>query len=108
MKNAIAEDIYNRSLTINKEAFQAGMYDSAYHALMSALHSAELLESNEPLLHISQVAKEQLAWIDEHHPEYEHSTASTTRRNLGRSIFALTASQADTIVKMRKAMKWDM
>jgi len=101
MNSQVAEDLYNRLLVINEEAFQAGFFDAAYHALASALHCAKLLDSDQPLLRISKLCKEQLAWIDRHHPEYHHSSWSASSRQTGRSIFMTLSLQAETDVKTR-------
>ena len=102
MDHPTAEELYRRALAMNKEAFQAGLLDGAYHALMAALHFAEFIGEDQPLLDISRLAKEQLAWIDKNRPEYEHSTQSAEKRHIGVSIYSHLASQADTMVKMRR------
>ncbi len=102
MNSALANNLYKRLLTINKAEFEAGFYDAAYHSLMSALHLAEEIESDEPLLAISKIALEQNDWIDRNHPEYEHSTHSVAKYKLSTSIFTRLSEQALTIIKFRK------
>ncbi len=102
MRESVTEDLYNRLIDINKQAFDAGLYDAAYHALMSALHCAAELKSNEPLIKVRTIATEQIKWIDENEPDYEHSTSSALKHHLPESIFTRMAIQADTIVKMRE------
>lgn len=96
------EDFYNQSLVLNQEAFKAGLFDIAYHALMCALHSTKLMESDQPLLNVSKIATEQLSWIDENHPEYEHSTSSAAKRHKGSNIYSNLSQQAMTTIKMRQ------
>ncbi len=96
------EDIYDRLLTINEEAFNAGYFDVAYYALMSALHCAEFMETDEPLLKVNHIAKKQIAWIDQNHPDYHHSTRSASKRHQPMSIFSTLASQAGMMIKMRR------
>src|SRR5690242_10096385 len=100
MVTKIAEDLYHQAMAVNQKAFDVGLYNGAYHALMSALYFAEYISIDEPLQRISQTATKQLAWIDTHHPKYEHSTQSATKRNQPTSIYANLARQADAILKM--------
>ncbi len=101
----IAEDLFQRAIDINQEAFNAGLYDASYHALMTALHCAEHLESDQPLLMVSQLASEQINWIDTHKPEYEHSTQTANKHHLNKSIFTYLSDQAKMMVKMRIAKR---
>jgi hypothetical protein len=89
-------------MAINQEAFTAGLFDTAYHSLAAALYSARNVDADEPVLHVERVCKEQLAWIDQHHPEYDHSTQSAEKRN-HKSIFEVLSNQAATILQMRKS-----
>ncbi len=97
---SVAQDLYSQSIAANLKAFEAGLYDVAYHLLSAALHSAKSLDSDQPLLEVERIATKQLEWIDLHHPEYEHSTQSANQRH-NESIFANLARQAGTVVKMR-------
>ncbi len=63
------QDLYRRAIALNQDAFQAGSFDAAYHALESALYLAEKLQHNEPIQQVIKIAAEQLAWIDKHAPE---------------------------------------
>ncbi len=101
MKSEIPQDLYRRSLALNEEAFKHGLFDAAYHALASAMHCAEFFDTDPPFLEIIQIATRQLAWIDEYHPEYEHSTQSAKRRSQSMSIFRVLANQAQIRMKMR-------
>ena len=86
-------------IDLNKRTFQAREYDLAYHALMAALHCARSLKHIPYLLHVQQIAKEELVWIDAHDPEYEHSTPSTATRSHP-SIFHTLAVQANAVVTL--------
>lgn len=102
METAVAENLYQRLFALNQEAFDAGLYDVAYHALMGALHCTDYLDSDQPLSEISKRASDQLNWIDHYHPEYEHSTRSAAKRNQPVSIFTILSNQAEARQKMRK------
>jgi hypothetical protein len=65
------------------------------------------IESDTPLLAFQKKTLEELDWIDLHHPEYEHSTQSTSTRTQQESIFTKLAAQAEMILKMRR-MKRDL
>ncbi len=98
----IVESLYNHALAMNEEAFEAGLYDTAYHFLMGAYYCAKQLKSSQPLQKVRQRAIEQLAWIDEYHPEYDHSTRSSSDHGLGYSIFSNLANQAGAMLTIRE------
>ncbi len=93
------KDLYQRLVQINQEAFAGEQYDVAYHSLMAALHCAQSLDDVQGLAEAERLANEELAWIDEHHPEYEHSTRSATVRGHA-SIFKNLSNQAKTRITM--------
>ena len=95
-------DLYRRLTAINQEAFTAREYDVAYHALMAALHCAQTLKDAHGLGDIERTAQEQLAWIDSHAPDYEHSTSSAHKRG-HLSIYHTLARQAGTRVRIIQA-----
>jgi hypothetical protein len=79
-------------LVLNRQAFVAGHYNTAYHLLAAALEEA----GDEPhyIATVEQLALRQLAEFDAAHPEYEHSTASAAARGGRQSIFRLLARRA--------------
>jgi hypothetical protein len=85
--------IFQRLMTLNREAFDAGHYHTAYHTLPAALYEAQEQQAAQDLATIQRVAEEQLAWIDHTAPAYEHSTPSAAARG-HTSIFAMLARQA--------------
>jgi hypothetical protein len=85
--------MFERLMTLNREAFEAGHYSTAYHALAAALHEAQEHQAAPDLCRVQQVAEEQLAGIDRAAPTYEHSTPSAASRG-HISIFAMLARQA--------------
>jgi hypothetical protein len=88
--------VFDRLLTLNHEAFAAGRYNAAYHALAAALHVAHALQDTEGLARVERLVGEQLVWIDDMAPEYEHSTPSAATRG-HHSIFTLLAHQAQAM-----------
>ncbi len=103
MEKSATQDLYSRLISLNKEAFEAGLFDVAYHILAAALHCAKNIESGTPLEDIAKIASQQLGAIDQFHPEYVHSSKSTLNRSHGKSIFSLIYIQAESNMKMRKA-----
>ena len=95
------EDMYEQLMHINREAFAAAHYNTAYHALASALHCAFDLGDSQRLTSIENTAKEQLKFIDSHAPTYEHSTPSSQARG-HTSIFAHLAKQAHVMTLILK------
>ena len=86
-------DIYSRLIQINQKLFADREYDIAYHALAGALHCAATLRELNYLAQLEHLADDQLAWIDAHDPDYEHSTQSSARRGLT-SIYKNLAKMA--------------
>ena len=58
--------LFERLLEINRETFEGGHHDTAYHTLMAALHYAQDSANVEGLLNVAETATRQLAWIDAH------------------------------------------
>jgi hypothetical protein len=96
---AATTDLYERLLALNREAFAAGSYEVAYHALAAAMHCAIELEAPELLSDVAQRASEQMTWIDEHVPEHTLSTRSAGQRG-NTSVYGLLARQATTHAHM--------
>src|SRR5215510_13496467 len=90
-------DVYSRLIQINQEMFTDAEYDIAYHALSGALHCAAGLREINYLVQLEHLADDQLAWIDAHDPDYEHSTQSSAKRSLV-SIYKNLAKMADARV----------
>lgn len=97
----LAESLYERLMAVSREAFSARLFNVAYHALTAALHCARTLPTDDALHEVERVATEQLAWIDQNAPEYEHSTQSAAQRN-HESIFLVLAHQAARTVQTRE------
>lgn len=98
--------LYRRLILLNEEAFASGEYSMVYHILMAALHAAQSLNDIQSLSEVKRLATEQLAWIDAHHPEYEHSTPSASKRGHD-NIFKNLMSQANTRIRMiEHEAKW--
>jgi uncharacterized protein YecT (DUF1311 family) len=65
-----AGTMFERCMVLNREAFDAGHYNTAYHALAAALHEAQEQQETHTLFRVQQVAEEQIAWIDRVAPAY--------------------------------------
>src|SRR5262245_36243034 len=94
-----AGTMFERCIVLNREAFDAGHYNTAYHTLAAALHEAHEQQDADPLCRVQQVAEEQIAWLDRVAPAYEHSTPSAAARG-HISIFTMLAHQAHARVLM--------
>ncbi len=93
-------NLFDRLLTINDDAFNAGYFDISYHILESAFYCAEILEDDQYLITVSNIAKRQLSYIDEHHPDYRHSTPSSTMRQQN-SIFLKLVDRVNKKISLR-------
>lgn len=96
-----SQNYFDQLIAINERAFVSGYFDVAYYALESALSCAEGFSSNEPLFTVSNLAKNQLALINQYHPEYIHSTLSASKRQQ-QSIFSELAWDAEREIALRK------
>lgn len=90
-------DVYQRLMRINQETFADGHFNVAYHVLAAALHCAQSLNDIQGLVEVEWVANQQMEWIDAHHPEYEHSTQSSSGRG-NTNIYHNLARQARALV----------
>src|SRR5215831_3652729 len=104
MENSNLKDVYARLIQINQETFDGAQYDIAYHALSSALHCAASLKDVNYLVEVERLADKELAWIDAHNPEYEHSIRSSAERGLT-SIYTnlVTMANAKVVIIQREA-----
>ena len=91
-----ARSLFAHCLALNDEAFAAGYYHTAYHALAAALYVAQARHDATGLATVERLASEQLALIDATAPEYEQSTQSTEASGFP-SIFLMLAREAQTM-----------
>ena len=56
--------LFAQCIALNREAFAAGYYNTAYHALAAALYVAHARQETEGLARVECLAVEQLAVID--------------------------------------------
>jgi hypothetical protein len=90
--------MFARLLALNREAFDAGSYTTAYHALATALHAAYVEQDAAGCARVALLVGAQLAVIDATAPAYAYSTAAAHARGHA-SIFTRLAEQAH-------AMRW--
>ncbi len=76
----ISRKLYRKLIATSNEAFKAGLFDVSYHSLEAAFYCADYLKEDGFLQEISNLARTQLAFIDEHHSDYRHSSRSTSSR----------------------------
>ncbi len=72
------QEMYSQLMDINKEAFEQGHYEVAYHALAAALHASLLLQRQEVLDELEERALQQRDWIDTHASEHRLSSQSAS------------------------------
>ena len=93
------DPLFERLMVLNRAAFDAAHYNTAYHVLAAALHEAYARSDDDQLALVQRIAAAQLAGIDRDAPVYAHSTSSATAR--GRtSIFTLLVRQAHTKMQL--------
>ncbi len=86
-------DWFLHLMAINEQAFTAGHYQIAYHALMSALHTAKALGDPVALRRVEQVATAQQDRIDTESPEHRFSTQKAGLHGV-LGLFRMAARQA--------------
>ena len=87
------DDQFEQLMAIAQDSFANSLFSVAYHALAAAYHCAVASSNERQLYIVERAASEQLKWIDANAPDYEHSTASASRRNRT-SIFMILSQQA--------------
>jgi cytosine/adenosine deaminase-related metal-dependent hydrolase len=86
-------DIYSRLMALSQESLEGGHYETAYHALVAAMHYAQALSDEKRLTKVKTVAKAQQDWINTHAPEHRMSVQSAVKRQ-GQSLYDVLARQA--------------
>jgi hypothetical protein len=88
-------DPYPNLLAANAAAFEAGHYETAYHSLMAALHSADDRRDHRRLEEVASLAMAQQASIDSVLPGHRLSSGSASLHG-HKGVFEIAASQART------------
>jgi len=97
-----SDQMYERLVAINHEAFAGGYYETAYHALAAAMHRAVDIGAAHLLAQVEDIATEQMNQINTSEPQ--HPLSSQSAQAQGRySIYALLARQAVMRRQMIKA-----
>lgn len=91
------DEVFDQLVALNRRAFEIRRFNTAYHALMAALHWADDTHNEQELSLVERLAGEQMDWIDRYAPAYRHSTVSAGRRG-NQSIFHNLERQASTIL----------
>ena len=92
-----ASTLFAACMALNRKAFAAGFYNTAYHALAAALYVAHARQDAEGLSQVERLAVEQLTLIDASAPRYEYSTRSAEASGLP-SIFTMLAREAQAML----------
>lgn len=91
--------MFSQLMAISHDTLESGHYETAYHALVAAMHYARDLNDIQSLAEVAPVAKAHQAWIDAHAPKHRMSTQSTAQRH-NTSLFNMLALQAATQEKI--------
>jgi hypothetical protein len=104
--DGVAADCFDRAMSVNGEAFAAGHYEGAYHALMAALHFARDLGDEDRLQRVARVAGEQGQHIDKQCPSHRLSSQAAGLHGHD-SVFRLAVRQAEMSAKLVHANRPD-
>jgi hypothetical protein len=96
-----ANDWFEQLMRINDEAFDAGRYETAYHALMAALHASQDTGDPVHLRRVEQTAEQQQDQIDIDAPRHRLSSDEAKRRGVV-GIFRMAARQASARLAILK------
>jgi hypothetical protein len=88
-----ASDWFEQLMRINDEAFAAGRYEAAYHALMASLHVSQDMGDPVFLRRVERTAEQQQDQIDIASPRHRLSSDEAKRRGV-MGIFRMAARQA--------------
>jgi hypothetical protein len=77
---ATTRDVYSSLIEMSREAFTARHYETAYHALMAALHAATDQQDVQRLEAVASLAQQQQQELDRLSPSHTLATDRTTRR----------------------------
>ena len=81
MAESVAAELYRRLMTASRDAFAAGYYEAAYHALVAAMHAAEVTGDALRFAEVEGTAREQIGRMDVQAPAHRLGTAAAGRRN---------------------------
>jgi hypothetical protein len=93
-------DLFERSLELSKAHFEQGYYESAYHALMSALHCAELEDDEKALRRVSELGQSQEEYIDQLEPPHRLSRTMSDSRGTIPVYRSLQAHVTSALARM--------
>jgi hypothetical protein len=97
--NESARTLFDRLLTLSREAHESGLHEVAYHALTAAMHAAQIGRDSAGVATIADEAREQIKWIDTHVPEHRLSTRSA-RKHDHPGVYAMLGRQAEMVARM--------
>ena len=91
-------DLYPNLLSASRQAFAAGYYDTAYHALMAALHAAQDREDVGRLEEVANLASHHQVELNGRAPAHHLVTGFRGRARGG--LFDMAAHQARTVADL--------
>jgi hypothetical protein len=96
-----ASDWFEQLMRINDEAFAAGRYETAYHALMAALHASQDAADPVYLRRVEQTADYQQEQIDAVAPKHRLSSIEAKQHGVV-GIFRMASRQASARLAILK------
>ena len=91
-------DLYPSLLSASRQTFDAGCYDTSYHALMAALHAAQDREDTDRLEEVAGVASHHQVELNARAPDHHLVTGLRGRTRAG--LFDMAARQARTVADL--------
>jgi hypothetical protein len=100
----MAPNLLEDLLRCNAEAFAAGEYETAYHALMGALHLADRRGGDDALDRIAAIAAEQGGRIEAIRPPHPLSNAQAGARGTT-SVYTTMKVHIDSVRARRRSAR---
>jgi hypothetical protein len=60
-EHSATDSMFEQIMALNRKGFEAGDYNTAYHLLAAALHTAQREHTARGLVQVEHIAQEQLA-----------------------------------------------
>jgi len=94
-----ARALFDRLLSLSREAHESRLHEVAYHALSAAMHAAQTGGDVAGVAAIADEARQQIHWIDTNVPSHRLSTRSAMKHDHP-GVYAMLERQGEMVVRM--------
>jgi hypothetical protein len=97
-------ELFNRLMAANREAFDAGHYEAAFHALQAALHLADDAGDEGTIRSAQRAAREPGAGLDARAPDHRMGSRHAAEHG-GRALLEPAALHAEAMLSRLPAAR---